>query len=863
MKKSSKSPANRLKKIGTKFLENIVGGKGGNPRALSFDEEHAMADVHADEVLEFEDGDERLIAHEEALAAEEAVENNADSSDGGKGGVDILGDAVGKGGASESSNGSSEKGENPSNGTTSDAPDILGTSADAGSPSTDSPVDSTPTELGVAAAEPTPAVEASGASESAVADSPLDIAPEPGQPAEPAPAEPEVAAEPTPISDIPAVPESPIVDSPLDIAPEPGQPAEPDAPAEPTAPAEPSYVGESPTDPGISDPVAAEVNETTPSTTSEKSDDGLVHDGKITVTLGGDAYKGNPQYAIVVDGKEVSRGEVDWSKVTDGGQGTSNGEVVWHDVSVDYDFSEGMPKNVEVKFLQDAWGGHGSGEDRNLIVDKIQVDGLSIESEGDFTKYERANGTTIDGQEGMWWKGDLEFNVGDAYDSHLQDKEATSQSDSKETPEQTDVSADQPSEEKERRGGEVAKVATPEESPADQETEKSGTVDTPEKEEAKPEDSATPAQQAEEAPKEERENLLKNPSFNSEVDDAKIRNGHWSSITTPDGWELTKGSGVEIIDGELNKYGKGSNANDVDGNYIELDGINSSGIAQSIEANVGQTYDLAFDFGARDAHGGDNKMEVWWEGQLVDTIEKQADGGSNWSTYSYQVTAGDPSQLGDLTGKLEFRSVGDNDRGGELLDNVALMVAESEVVEKPVEEKERRAGETSAETTSEDPSGNTITGTSDDDDIRGTKEDDTIRGGAGDDDIRGGAGEDEIRGGKGDDDIRGGAGNDDIRGGAGDDDLRGGKGDDTIRGGAGDDDIRGGQGDDDLRGGKGDDTIRGGAGDDTIRGGQGDDDLRGGKGDDTIRGGAGDDDLRGGAGDDVLKGGAGDDRLLG
>ena len=43
--------------------------------------------------------------------------------------------------------------------------------------------------------------------------------------------------------------------------------------------------------------------------------------------------------------------------------------------------------------------------------------------------------------------------------------------------------------------------------------------------------------------------------------------------------------------------------------------------------------------------------------------------------------------MGDLSGKLEFRSVGDNDRGGELLDNVALMVAESEVVEKPVEEK--------------------------------------------------------------------------------------------------------------------------------------------------------------------------------
>jgi hypothetical protein len=140
----------------------------------------------------------------------------------------------------------------------------------------------------------------------------------------------------------------------------------------------------------------------------------------------------------------------------------------------------------------------------------------------------------------------------------------------------------------------------------------------------------------------------------------------------PEGWELTKGSGVEIINGDINKYGKESNPNDLDGNYVELDGINSSGIAQSVETVAGKTYDLAFDFGTRDAHGGDNKMEVWWEGKLVDTIEKQADGGVNWTTYSYQVTAGDPSELGDLAGKLEFRSVGDNDRGGELLDNVSL-----------------------------------------------------------------------------------------------------------------------------------------------------------------------------------------------
>ena len=237
-------------------------------------------------------------------------------------------------------------------------------------------------------------------------------------------------------------------------------------------------------------------------------------------------------------------------------------------------------------------------------------------------------------------KGDLEFNVEDAYSSHLKEHDVTKDSEAKDTTEQTDVSADQPtpdqpSEDKERRGGEVAKDSTPQEYPTDQETGKSGSVDTPEKEESKPEDTANPAQQAEDAPKAERENLLKNGSFNSEADTIVKLGMTIGPEQLHQGW-ATKGSGVEIIDGQLNKYGLGSNANDLEGNYVELDGINSSGIAQSIETNVGQTYDLAFDFGARDAHGGDNKMEVWWEGQLVDTIEKQANGGSDWSTYNYQ-----------------------------------------------------------------------------------------------------------------------------------------------------------------------------------------------------------------------------------
>ena len=77
--------------------------------------------------------------------------------------------------------------------------------------------------------------------------------------------------------------------------------------------------------------------------------------------------KGDPAYAIVVDGKEVARGEVDWAKDTEGAEklygnegknDVDNSQVKWKDISFDYDFSDGMPQKVEVRFLNDACGGH-------------------------------------------------------------------------------------------------------------------------------------------------------------------------------------------------------------------------------------------------------------------------------------------------------------------------------------------------------------------------------------------------------------------------------------------------------------------------------------------------------------------------
>jgi Ca2+-binding RTX toxin-like protein len=359
-----------------------------------------------------------------------------------------------------------------------------------------------------------------------------------------------------------------------------------------------------------------------------------------------------------------------------------------------------------------------------------------------------------------------------------------------------------------------------------------------------------------------RENLLQNGSFNNEDDHKAMMDngGKWSQPLAPEGWELTKGSGVEIKNGDLTTHGLDQNPNDKDGNYIELDGLNSSGIAQSIETTMGQSYDLSFDFGTRDAHGGDNKMEVWWEGTKIDTIDKQADGGVDWSTHKFQITAGNPAELGEQAGKLEFRSIGDNDRGGELLDNVSLMVTE---------QPEARAGGddilhggSGADKLYGGQGDDVLHGGSGSDILHGGTGDDRLHGGSGDDVLKGGQGDDRLHGGSGDDVLHGGSGSDVLHGGSGDDVLKGGSGADKLHGGSGDDVLKGGSGADRLHGGSGDDVLHGGSGSDVLHGGSGDDVLKGGSGADRLHGGSGDDVLHGGSGDDVLKGGSGDDTFI-
>ncbi len=231
-----------------------------------------------------------------------------------------------------------------------------------------------------------------------------------------------------------------------------------------------------------------------------------------------------------------------------------------------------------------------------------------------------------------------------------------------------------------------------------------------------------------------------------------------------------------------------------DGNYwLDLAGTPGNlSIGQDVQGVTnGVEYTLSFDAG--DIAGGNNGFEVYWGGQLIDTIDP-TDG--YMSSYSYTVTGG----AGDGSDRLQFVGTGPVDNFGASIDNVQLVG-----------------------TIVPDAAGNdTIDGGDGDDILYGEDGEDRLIGGAGDDSMFGGAGNDII------DDVSStsndGAGNDYADGGAGDDGIWTGEGDDTLVGGSGDDFLNGEAGNDVIYGGADSDYIRADGGDYVDGGSEGNDD---------------------------------------
>ncbi|MDX5403415.1 MAG: Hint domain-containing protein, partial [Rhodobacterales bacterium] len=329
-------------------------------------------------------------------------------------------------------------------------------------------------------------------------------------------------------------------------------------------------------------------------------------------------------------------------------------------------------------------------------------------------------------------------------------------------------------------------------------------------------------------------NLIQNGSFETTTGMTVTSWGYrGDTATAPGGWYTGAGGVIDI-------HHSGSGAPSDGANWLDMEAVAGiDTVSQAVQGVIaGQSYTLRFD--AIDPVG-DNAVNVFWNGTLIDTI---APGTGAHRTYSYDLVGG----AGDGSNILTFQSLGPLDMTGVALDNVQFLGFSS-----------LDAG-----------AGN--------DSLNGGAGDDLLIGGAGNDTLVGGAGADTLIGGDGYDIIeysdsgsavfidlsddlpeQGGEAQGDVLSGF---EMIGGSqqddviilGDTAMNVGAngGNDSVVGGAGNDRVWAGFGHDTVSGGGGDDLLSGQEGDDLLDGGLGADTLEGGAGADRLTGGAGNDLV-----------
>ncbi len=139
---------------------------------------------------------------------------------------------------------------------------------------------------------------------------------------------------------------------------------------------------------------------------------------------------------------------------------------------------------------------------------------------------------------------------------------------------------------------------------------------------------------------------------------ATDNNRRVGSIT---GWTFG-GYGVEVRN---NVAGAAYDGN----NFIELDTTQNAWIRQTVSTIKDQEYELTFYASPREGVAQtSNKLKVFWNGTLLDTLKKTGVGntGNVWDEYSFTVMGTGGNDV------LRFAAAGTSDRFGMGLDNVSL-----------------------------------------------------------------------------------------------------------------------------------------------------------------------------------------------
>ena len=152
-------------------------------------------------------------------------------------------------------------------------------------------------------------------------------------------------------------------------------------------------------------------------------------------------------------------------------------------------------------------------------------------------------------------------------------------------------------------------------------------------------------------------NLVSNGSF----EDTPVQENSTRVYSRVKGWTIFSGTGFRV-DRRTQESG-----NAADGTaWVELDvyGKNST-IYQNVDTVTGQNYTLSVDFTSGGRDPNTTAVDVFWEGQKIDTLT--GGGRGSWTNYQYNVEGANRN-----VSTLAFRAVGAVDSIGGFIDNVSV-----------------------------------------------------------------------------------------------------------------------------------------------------------------------------------------------
>ena len=188
-------------------------------------------------------------------------------------------------------------------------------------------------------------------------------------------------------------------------------------------------------------------------------------------------------------------------------------------------------------------------------------------------------------------------------------------------------------------------------------------------------------------------NLVTNGSF----EETSTEVGGYKAFRRIKGWSTVVGTGF-LVDRRPDTWGPAADGSA----WVKLDLLGkNNAIAQNVDTVTGQPYLLSVDYTSGGQSPDSTAVEVFWDGNKIDTLT--GGGKGQWKTYTYTVTGGDRE-----VSTVAFRSAGEIDDDGGFIDRVSVFEGSS--LAALIEPEDYRLGSTAQ--TAGITHGSAMTGTS-------------------------------------------------------------------------------------------------------------------------------------------------------